>query len=56
MSENDFFCDLTVTAASHLQTAVFYEIKDMLRGQTATILFAEDPAITPAQPQPATAE
>ncbi|MDP2026505.1 hemerythrin domain-containing protein [Sulfuriferula sp.] len=46
MSENDFFCDLTATPASHLQTAVFYEIKDMLRGQTATILFAEDPAIT----------
>ena len=38
-------CDLTKIAASHLQTAVFYEIKDMPRGETATVLFAEDPAI-----------
>ena len=38
-------CDLTKTVASHLQTAVFYEIKDMPRGETATLLFAEDPAI-----------
>ena len=44
MSEQ--YCDLTATAPSHLQTAVFYEIKDMTRGETATVLFAEDPAIT----------
>ncbi|WP_162084971.1 hemerythrin domain-containing protein [Sulfuriferula nivalis] len=37
---------MTATAPSHLQTAVFYEIKDMTRGETATVLFAEDPAIT----------
>lgn len=46
MSEINHFCDLTRTPASQLQTAVFYEIKDMGRGETATILFAEDPAIT----------
>ena len=41
----DQYTDLTQTAPSHLQTAVFYEIKDMPRGETAMILFAEDPAI-----------
>ena len=43
MSED--ICDLTKTAASHLQTAVFYEIKEMPRGVTAQVLFADDPAI-----------
>ncbi|MDR3393127.1 MAG: hemerythrin domain-containing protein [Sulfuriferula sp.] len=42
---SDHYCDLTQTAASHLQTAVFYEIKDMPRGEIASILFSEDPAI-----------
>lgn len=42
---SDQYRDLTQTPASHLQTAVFYEIKDMPRGDTATLLFAEDPAI-----------
>lgn len=42
---DDQYCDLTHTAAGHLQTAVFYEIKDMPRGDTVTVLFAEDPAI-----------
>lgn len=38
-------CDLTKTAASHLQTAAFYEIKDMPRGTATRLLFADDPAI-----------
>ena len=38
-------CDLTKIAASHLQTAVFYEIKDMPRGTAIPLLFADDPAI-----------
>ncbi|MHB1676547.1 MAG: hemerythrin domain-containing protein [Sulfuriferula sp.] len=42
---NEEICDLTHTAASHLQTAAFYEIKDMPRGATANMLFANDPAI-----------
>ncbi len=43
MSED--VCDLTNTAASHLQTALFYEIKDMPRGTTASVLFAGDPTM-----------
>ncbi|HET9113855.1 MAG TPA: hypothetical protein VFN66_08290, partial [Burkholderiales bacterium] len=38
-------CDLTKIASSHLQTAVFYEIKDMPRGTATRLLFADDPAI-----------
>ena len=41
----DDVCDLTQTAASHLQTALFYEIKDLQRGQCASVLFAQDPAM-----------
>ncbi len=42
---NEEICDLTKTAASHLQTAVFYQIKDMPRGTAMHLLFADDPAI-----------
>lgn len=45
MTANTHFCDLTGHASSQLQTSVFYEIKDMARGETVTFLFAEDPAI-----------
>jgi len=45
MTADNHFCDLTGHASSQLQTSVFYEIKDMPRGETATFLFAEDPAI-----------
>lgn len=45
MTTDTHFCDLTGHASSQLQTSVFYEIKDMERGETVTFLFAEDPAI-----------
>ncbi len=45
MTADTHFCDLTGHASSQLQTSVFYEIKDMSRGETVTFLFAEDPAI-----------
>lgn len=45
MTTDTHFCDLTSHASSQLQTSVFYEIKDMERGETVTFLFAEDPAI-----------
>lgn len=45
MTADNHFCDLTGHASSQLQTSVFYEIKDMARGETVTFLFAEDPAI-----------
>lgn len=45
MTTDDSFCDLTRVTSSQLQTAVFYEIKDMPRGHSATFLFAENPAI-----------
>lgn len=45
MTSDNSFCDLTRITPSQLQTAVFYEIKDMPRGQSATFLFAENPAI-----------
>lgn len=45
MTTDTHLCDLTGHASSQLQTSVFYEIKDMARGETVTFLFAEDPAI-----------
>lgn len=45
MSAENHFCDLTGHASSQLQTSVFYEIKDMARGETVSFLFAENPAI-----------
>ncbi len=45
MTADNHFCDLTGHASSQMQTSVFYEIKDMARGETVTFLFAEDPAI-----------
>ncbi|BBP04832.1 hypothetical protein TPL01_12430 [Sulfuriferula plumbiphila] len=45
MTADNHFCDLTGHASSQLQTSVFYEIKDISRGETVTFLFAEDPAI-----------
>lgn len=45
MIRHTLFRDLTRIAPSQLQTTVFYEIKDMPRGQSAIFIFPENPTM-----------
>ena len=38
--------DLTAEPPSQLQTAAFYQVKDLARGHSLTLLTAQDPALT----------
>ena len=38
--------DLTAESSSQLQTAAFYQVKDLPRGHSLTLLTAQDPALT----------
>ena len=38
--------DLTAESSSQLQTAAFYQVKDLARGHSLTLLTAQDPALT----------